>query len=103
MSAQELTARSLRQLDILRHRHAATLNNTRFRPLTSAASGLTPASSAEEIAMQTIELTASIRAFTQAMEVIKEEMSAMERPDKKDQESQEISDPQQAEKEKGAY
>lgn len=107
MSAQELMRRSVVRLATMRDRHAEVLYGMRFIPKMSGQDGQTStASTAEEIALQVVELTAAIRSFTLAIATIQAELNNMEQPDKKDQKSQETVAEKAAMQEqidKGAY
>ena len=80
MSAEELSRRAVERISELRDRATEYSLNARFRP-SSQGERYSPASSAEEIALQVLEGNALVRAYTAAIEAINEEYKRMMQPD----------------------
>ncbi len=80
MSAEELRNRTAKRISELRDRAVEYSLNARFRP-SSGGNSYMPATTAEEIALQTLEGNALARAYTSALEVMNEEYKRMMQPD----------------------
>jgi hypothetical protein len=80
LSAEELSRRAVERISELRDRATEYSLNARFRPA-SQGERYTPASSAEEIALQVLEGNALVRGYTAAIQVIADEYKRMMQPD----------------------
>lgn len=80
MSAEELRRRATDKLGIARDSAVEYALNVRFRP-SSGGDRFTPATTAEEIALQAIEGNAMARAYTFAIEAINDAYRRMHQPD----------------------
>jgi hypothetical protein len=80
MSADELRRRTIEQLSEVRDRSVEYALNVRFRP-SAGGDKFVPATTAEEIALQTIEGNAMARAYSFAIEVINDAYRRMHQPD----------------------
>ena len=80
MSAEELRRRVVDKLGSERESAVTYALNVRFRP-SSGGDKFTPATTAEEIALQCIEGNAMARAYANAIETINETYRRMHQPD----------------------
>lgn len=80
MSADELRRRTVERLSEARDKSVEYALNVRFRPSVGGDKHI-PATTAEEIALQTLEGSAMIRAYTYAIEVINDTFRRMHQPD----------------------
>ena len=81
MSAAELTRRVVAVLTDQRNRLVEAATNVRFRPASGSGASYSPASTAEEIALSTVEIQAAIRSLNVAIYEVQDAYRRMIQPD----------------------
>jgi hypothetical protein len=81
MSADELRRRVVGRLTDQRDRLVEAATNVRFRPSSGSGPNHCPASTAEEIALYTVEIQAAIRSMNVAIDEVQDTYRRMIQPD----------------------